>query len=174
MKILSKGASPNACCSAFGGAALHVCSNFDNYIVAEALIEARATVDLTDDIGDTPLHDAAIVNATRVAMLLIEAGADVNAVDDLGETPLHHAAEWGSLEVAQQLVENGANVKAKSKDDVTPLDVACKNICTGDDKKAFEELLTASPAKAQEVSFVPLPPANPPNQNGRPGPVGGR
>ncbi|CAD7698948.1 unnamed protein product, partial [Ostreobium quekettii] len=174
MKVLSKGASADACCNAFGGSALHITSNFDNHVVAEALIEAGATVDARDDIGDTPLHDAAIVNAQKVAALLIANGAEIDALDDLDETPLHHAAEWGSVEVAIQLLDAGASVEIESKEGLTPAEVVCET-CTAATESTFDELLkpagksgpspdeNAPPPKEEEGSgptFVPLPPSN--------------
>lgn len=159
MKILSKGANPNACCNTFGGTALHLSTNFDNYIVASALIAAGADVDAKDSIGDTPLHDAAIVNAHRVTKLLIEAGANVDVIDDILETPLHHAFEWGSVDVAKLLLNAGANFLLVSKKGETAVDLTCKRSCPGN---AREELAKLLPARGGQASgsrspFVPIP-----------------
>ena len=139
-KLLSKGANPDACCSKFGGRALHATAVKDNTIVAAALIEAGANVDGKDtQFGDTPLHDAAIHNAIGVAKSLIAAGADVDSLDEGGETPLHHAAEWGSVRVARVLLKAGANRSIKSRGD-TPADVICEAACPGDARQRLTVL----------------------------------
>ena len=74
-------------------------------------------MDANDDLGETPLHEAAVeghadivtvgntnhaqVLLTSWSQILLDAGADVDAIDDIGETPLHDAAEYGHLDVVQ-------------------------------------------------------------------------
>lgn len=141
LKILSKGANPDACCNAFGGSALHVCSNFDNDVIASILIAAGADVNFVDSIGDAPLHDAAIVDAPRVADLLIAGGADVNLLDALGESPMHHATEWGSVDVTKALLDAGADSSIVSVNGDTAADLICKKGCPAGARKELEALL---------------------------------
>ena len=141
--LLSRGASPDACCTELGGSALHVTTGNDNEIVARALVEAGANVSARDtEFGDTPLHDAVLHNAIQVGRVLIIAGADVNAVDNLGETPLHRAAEWGNLVFAELLLVSGADRSKTSNNGFIPADVICESACPGNAKERLEILLS--------------------------------
>eukprot|EP00803_Ostreobium_quekettii_P011581 evm.model.scf_1452.1 EVM.evm.TU.scf_1452.1 scf_1452:11814-14046(+) len=65
-ELLSKGADPEACCTKFGGRALHAAASSDNAAAAEALIAAGAEVNSRNEgFNDTPLHNAAVVDAAR-------------------------------------------------------------------------------------------------------------
>ena len=66
--------------------------------IAKMLINAEASMDATDWLGNTPLHAAAIENHYKTARLLVEAGADTTAKNDEGLTPLK-AAEQNSSEI---------------------------------------------------------------------------
>ena len=48
---------------------------------------------MKDNIGRTPLHYAAEVNAIESVRILCESKADVNLKDNAGWTPLHCAAD---------------------------------------------------------------------------------
>jgi hypothetical protein len=111
--------------------------------VARLLLEHGADVNARDDLGDTPLHEAAHGHVD-VVRLLLEHGADVNARDKNGQTPLHEAASWGVVrllpdhgadvntrdkngrirglaDVVRLLLERGADVNARDEDGRTPL-----------------------------------------------------
>eukprot|EP00803_Ostreobium_quekettii_P005443 evm.model.scf_543EXC.6 EVM.evm.TU.scf_543EXC.6 scf_543EXC:49677-54725(+) len=140
--LLSDGADPDACCTEFGGHALHAAAINDNAVVAAALLDAGADPGVTDErFGDTPLHDAAVHNAVKLARLLIGAGAEIDPLDDNGETPLHHAAEWGSAEVAGLLVREGADVGVETPDGLTPADLICEALCLPGANETLRELL---------------------------------
>ena len=88
-------------------------------------LDAGDDVNAKDNIGKTPLHQAASDGDMQIAELLIDNGANVNAKDDqFGGTPLHGAAMEGHRETAELLIAKGAYVNAKSKVGVTPLDLA--------------------------------------------------
>ena len=62
-----------------------------------------------DELGFSPLHEAAGRGSLRVARALLDAGFDAN----LGVTkPLHMAARYESPEVAALLIDRGADVSA--------------------------------------------------------------
>ena len=74
-----------------------------------------------DELGRSPLHDAAREgNATRCAALLA-GGADAGARDDGGWTPLHFAAQAQSAAVTALLLDAGAALEARDAFGNTPL-----------------------------------------------------
>lgn len=144
--LLSRGASPDACCNAFGGAALHETSQSDNDIVALGLIENGADINRKDSFGLSPLHYAAFKNAPKVAQLLVDVGADVNATDNNFETPLHHAAKWGSLEVARILLEAGADQSITNSKGKAAREIVCSISCPDEGAEStLEDLLQNAP-----------------------------
>eukprot|EP00803_Ostreobium_quekettii_P011582 evm.model.scf_1452.2 EVM.evm.TU.scf_1452.2 scf_1452:22558-24821(+) len=140
--LLSAGASPDACCTIYGGRALHATAINDNAIAAIALLAAGADPDATDArFGDAPLHDAAVHDAVKVARALLDGGADLDPRDANGETPLHHGAAWGGVGVVAVLLEAGADVGAKGADGRTPGEVVCESLCAPGDEGRLRELL---------------------------------
>ena len=95
----------------------------------DALIAARADVNLKDFRGETPLHLATLTQSIPAINALIAAGADINAKSINGNTPLHVIAELDSIlppnpEVSQILIKAGANANAKNNNGDTPLHLA--------------------------------------------------
>lgn len=121
--LLAQGASPNACCTQEdGNAALHMASKYlGNTIVALALLNAGADIEIQNKYGHTPLHVAARYDGVKIAKLLLASGAVANSKDFDKLTPLHLAARWGSLPVAELLLKAGADVSARDKEGNTPL-----------------------------------------------------
>ena len=75
-----------------------------------------------NEVGETPLIQAAADGAARSVRCLLAAGAAVHATDtDDGRTALSWAAEMGSLECVEQLLEQGAEVEAADKEGHTSL-----------------------------------------------------
>lgn len=89
----------------------------------KACLEAGADVNGVDQLGDTPLHEAAsFSDQAEVIVALVNAGADVHARRFDGGTPLHTAVEWGdSPQVVEALVAAGADVNARDNTGNTPL-----------------------------------------------------
>lgn len=56
---------------------------------ADYLINQGAVINVSDKIGDTPLHYAAEHGKIELMRSLIAKGADVNALNLQGKTPLH-------------------------------------------------------------------------------------
>ena len=94
-----------------------------------------ATVNMRDDDGWTPLHEAADWGHASVVSVLLAAGASVSAkrtsysrgavlLFDVGNTPLHNAARRGHGSVVSVLLVAGADVNAKSDNGNTPLHFA--------------------------------------------------
>ena len=103
---------------------LHYAVVMNERQIVKVLLDAGADVNLVDEWGKTPLHEAAFgtVRAKQpdaeIPLMLIDAGADVNARTDSNNTPLHIAAYAGHNSVAQALLRHGADVHAGP---VTPL-----------------------------------------------------
>ncbi len=81
------------------------------------LLQQGATLDVTTDDGQTPLHVAAFYRATcgssDTLKFLLERGASVNARTNNGLTPLHQAARGGSPEAFRLLLDHGADSTLK-------------------------------------------------------------
>ena len=68
---------------------------------------------VTNPIGQTALHIAAIWNHVEVATVLLDAGANVNQKNQYGVTPLLFAAQKDHLEVSRVRVQRGADINVK-------------------------------------------------------------
>jgi ankyrin repeat protein len=90
----------------------------------KALLEAGTDVNVADELGEKPLHIAAVRGYLQAASMLIAQGADVNGGDGRGLTPLHAAAWSGNKEVVALLIDKGADINAGDEDGVTPLHAA--------------------------------------------------
>ncbi|KAJ3320367.1 Set3 complex subunit with deacetylase activity, meiotic-specific repressor of sporulation proteins, partial [Gonapodya sp. JEL0774] len=100
-------------------------SNSGDMFAVRALIDAGAQVDLHDNAGWTPLHEACLSGRTEVAELLLKRGADVTAAAlESGDTPLHDAAENGHVGAVEVLLRHGADPHQRNKEGRTAVDVA--------------------------------------------------
>lgn len=91
------------------------------------IISSGVDVNISNDIGYTPLMSAVRSYRTQVASYLIENGANVNSISEDQLTVLHHAVgEDASDKEAQAfcvnlLLKAGAKIDAKSNIGQTPL-----------------------------------------------------
>jgi len=101
---------------------LLVAASGGNKAAVASLIAQGAAVNARDNqVGMTPLHNAAWGGNKEIAELLIAHGAAVDARDEPGRTPLHCAAHSGHLDIIELLIAKGAKVNAKTDYDFTPL-----------------------------------------------------
>ena len=82
-----------------------------------------------EDLGDTPLHNAAFNNPNPdVVIALIAAGADPNVRGHEDSTPLYTAARWGRYpSVIGALLDGGADPKQRSGEGLLPIEGARMN-----------------------------------------------
>ncbi|XP_014233563.1 tonsoku-like protein [Trichogramma pretiosum] len=96
-----------------------------NIKAVEKLLAEGHPVDVRDNTGWTPLHEAANFGHVEIAKLLLNAGASVN--DPGGElcegvTALHDAATNGHFSMMQLLLDHGADPNLRNRAGDTALD----------------------------------------------------
>lgn len=87
----------------------------------EALLAAKARVDMQDHGGYSALMFASEGDHYPIAQLLIDAGANVNLQDEGGSTALMNASFGGYFPTVQALLAAGADVNIKNRDGDTAL-----------------------------------------------------
>jgi ankyrin repeat protein len=119
--------------------ALHWAASSDDYIVAEALIEAGANIEATGAsiAGGTPLEDAVGYGCWQVAWLLVHRGASVDK--------LWHAAALGLMPRIE------AFFSAPEPPTPEEINSAFFQACSGGQPRAAEYLL----ARGADINFVP-------------------
>lgn len=124
---------------------LHLAAFYGFERIAQALVEAGASIDLLDGDGCTPLSLAIAQGRHSVACLLLARGARPNTVDRWGFPLLHRAVKCReSSSLVKLLLESGADVLARETDDGrTPLHEA---IYGGDDTEKVLGILLAAGA----------------------------
>ena len=128
-----------------GETALHVCARYDQPEVLSFLCQARAMLDIPDNVseltkemyttipitvpspppllvtpplsqdGDTPLLCGAWHGYQTVVECLVQAGSSLQCCNKDGETPLHVAAVRGYFTLVQYFCLNRADLNARDK-----------------------------------------------------------
>ncbi len=120
-KLLARGFDPNTP-NEKGVAGILVALQSEAPKSAMLLAQSPQTsVNVQNQLGETPLMLAAINNQLDLAKVLIARGADVNRE---GWTPLHYAAAKGHREMMRLLLENDAYLDSESANGTTPLMMA--------------------------------------------------
>lgn len=88
--------------------------------VIKILLENKADVNVTNNIGMTPLLYSVFHNYDFITKLLIDYGADVNLVLMDGSVPLHWACKMLNKKSIKLLLENGAKLNALDEKGYTP------------------------------------------------------
>ena len=103
---------------------LHFAAQDGNVGEVKRLLKEGYQPNLFDELGNTPLHYAAMRGHLDVLHVLLAAGADVNAHDEsvIGNTPLGEVARTCSFEVTKILIDAGANPTIAGWMRVTALD----------------------------------------------------
>jgi hypothetical protein len=79
-------------------------------MVRYLLLVEGSPVNVQDNAGWTPLHEATSNGHTDVAELLLQHGADSNASARDGTRPIHDAIEIGSLDLVRLLIDHRADL----------------------------------------------------------------
>jgi ankyrin repeat protein len=89
-----------------GGAALAFAADKGNIEILEVLIKNGADVNATDDeMGITPLMDAAYMNQVAAVETLLKYGADKNISDKNGKTAIEYATQRKNKRIVKILSE---------------------------------------------------------------------
>jgi ankyrin repeat protein len=88
--------------------------------LADGFVKRRMDVLEAENIGNTPLHQAAQYGKRNRTLKFLKKQW-INKKNVFGITPLHYAAAGGFMEIAQHLIKNGAKINARTKSGITPL-----------------------------------------------------
>ena len=107
--LLRQGVDVNIQEGVYGLSALQVAAAKMFVEIPQLLLNAGASVNIQDKIGETALLITARTNNVEVAKLLIKAKADLNLPGRDGGTPLHITGFCNSAGVAELLIEAGVD-----------------------------------------------------------------
>ena len=91
--------------------ALHHAAKRGHPEVVKYLLNAGATKEIVNAIGQTPLHVACQTGQYDVVQVLLSHGADPNTSSDHDMRPIHRVAKKGFHEVANLLIKSGADLQ---------------------------------------------------------------
>ncbi|MGK7931435.1 MAG: ankyrin repeat domain-containing protein [Microcystaceae cyanobacterium] len=95
-----------------------------NLPIVQALVEAGANINLTNDDGNNALWYACVKKQTELITYLVDSNINIDNQNGNGVTCLMYASSSGKLEILQQLLNLGADYKLKNLDDFTATDFA--------------------------------------------------
>ncbi len=107
--------------------------------LAEALLDAGASLAARNRFGNTPLHEAAAAGALPLVRLFLDRGAEIDRPNLAGRTPLMKAVDAGRRRVARLLLKRGADPDHRDGKGISPLAIAAFN----GDIRMVKRLLTA-------------------------------
>lgn len=91
------------------------------------LLAHKASPNVQNCDGWSPLHEAAFYGFEEIARLLLSAGADPNLNDSLSYSPLNRACSKLSLGVARLLLDHDSKIDNPNHDGWTPLSESAYN-----------------------------------------------
>ena len=81
-----------------------------DYELLAALIARKATLNVRNEFGSTPLAQAAEIGDSRMVRMLLDAGAEPEGANPDGQTALMLAIRAGETATVEMLIKAGANV----------------------------------------------------------------
>ena len=117
------GCDPNIRGSLGGSSALHIACQMGNVSLVRAL--PKANIHAPNDLGNTPLHMAALSGEEKIVSCLIsEFGCDPNVKGKLGRSALHIACKKGNISLVRTLIQHQAAAVVQDDNHDTPLHLA--------------------------------------------------
>lgn len=104
---------------------LHEMVEKKDILALKKLLEQKTfafDLNVTNQVGRTPLHLAAWGGDQEILEMLIQAGAGVNLTDNLDYSPLHFAVSQGHTECVKALIVSGAKVNITTPETGTKCD----------------------------------------------------
>ena len=120
-KLLACGAHPDKK-SMWGHSPLHFAVVTDAS-TTEMLLDARADVNIENDLGAIPTH-CVTSRTSSLVKRMVALGADIEKRDYLGYTSLSKACERGSACAVKELLACGANINVRNLQEETPMLIA--------------------------------------------------
>ncbi|XP_023723518.1 ankyrin repeat and SOCS box protein 3 isoform X3 [Cryptotermes secundus] len=129
---------------------LGIAAREGNENAVKIFLRSGQRVDIGDNRGWTPLHEATAANNIRCLHLLLQKGQQyVNQRTMEGETPLLLACKFqDSTELVQMLLDCGADVNLGDNENHTPLHEACRN-----GRLSVAKILVAAGANVNEMNY---------------------
>lgn len=110
-----------------GASPLHLLARIAIKTQLERFHPVKETIDQTDNIGNTPLMEAALEGNVDAIVWLTDLGAKVDMRNDNSLTALMIAAQNGHLKAVKTLIKNGANPRKRNRTGLTVVEQADKN-----------------------------------------------
>ena len=117
-------------------------------MLIDAMKVAPTTLDLQNDLHESPLHSAATANKTDIVKALLQAGVNIDATNNRRDTALHVAARFGQTDTIDMLVEEGIDLLLKNAMGTTALSEAI--ICR--QSAAASKLIDAMKSKGLDLT----------------------
>jgi hypothetical protein len=121
-ELIEGGADVNIKTRKEGNTPLHVACAWDHKLVVEELLQNKAKYTERNNVGNTPLEEAILVQSTDCCKLLYDAGANINEQNlTTGCTPLMTACKLGAYNIVRLLLILGANPDFKQSTSPFPI-----------------------------------------------------
>lgn len=135
---------------------LHLAAASGQLEVCRVLLELGASIDATDDLGQKPIHAAAMNNYSEVAQLFLQQHPSlVMANTKDGNTCAHIAAMQGSVRVIEELMkfDRQGVISARNRiTEATPLQLAAE----GGHAEVVKALVRAGASCTDENKVISL------------------
>jgi hypothetical protein len=96
-------------------------ASYGDALKVKKFLSAGADVNCTDDLGNTPLHEAVAAGNIQVVSELLSRDANCSAKNNAGDTPLHIAAQGTKIKVEGDIQQKLPQLKTKFHDDIAQL-----------------------------------------------------
>jgi hypothetical protein len=125
-ELIAAGADVNVLDKEYNSTPLAEAVERGNQEMVEALLSARADVDMENSTGDTAILSLGGQSTGEIVRALVAAGAKINDCNDDGGTPLQIAATLNNTELLQTLIGLGANLNDRNNAGQTALMLAAR------------------------------------------------